>query len=142
MARPVPEARSKLRGGVWRRVVRDVRSARSRLSALRRRSYAELDDEFASSLDDTGDDPELTRKKSDSRAILRDCLAQLSSAHREVIDLIYYHGKSIEDIAHTMGTPLNTVKRAPFTPASGSPNSWRRRASNGPGCDRRHQDKS
>lgn len=84
------------------------------LSALRQRTYAELDDELAESIEEKSDDPEVTVQKSDRRAVLRDCLMQLSPAHREVIDLIYYHEKSIEDIARIIGTPLNTVKTRAF----------------------------
>jgi RNA polymerase sigma-70 factor (ECF subfamily) len=84
------------------------------LSALRRRVYEELDDEAAEALEETGDNPESALQKSDRRTVLLDCLTQLSPAHREVIDLIYYHEQSIEDIARITGVPLNTVKTRAF----------------------------
>jgi hypothetical protein len=34
----------------------------------------------------------------------------LPAAHREIIDLVYYHGRSIEEIARIIGVPRNTVK--------------------------------
>jgi predicted DNA-binding protein (UPF0251 family) len=34
----------------------------------------------------------------------------LSPAHREVIDLVYYHEKSIDEVAEIIGIPQNTVK--------------------------------
>ena len=46
--------------------------------------------------------------------ILRDCLKQLSPAHREIIDLVYYHERTIEDVAEIIGVPQNTVKTRMF----------------------------
>src|SRR5579883_2782175 len=45
---------------------------------------------------------------------LRQCLAALSREHREVIDLVYYHEKSIEEVAQIIGIPENTVKTRMF----------------------------
>jgi DNA-binding CsgD family transcriptional regulator len=42
-------------------------------------------------------------------AMLRKRLAGLSAEHREVIDLVYYHEKSVE-VAEIVGIPENTVK--------------------------------
>jgi len=84
------------------------------LSALRRRSDDELEDEAAEAIEDKADDPEVALQKSDRRAVLLDCLKQLSPAHREVLDLIYYHEKSVEDAALIAGIPLNTVKTRAF----------------------------
>jgi RNA polymerase sigma-70 factor, ECF subfamily len=84
------------------------------LSALRRRSDDALEDEAAESIEDNGDDPEVALQKSDRRAVLLDCLKQLSPAHREVLDLIYYHEKTVEDAAQIVGIPLNTVKTRAF----------------------------
>jgi RNA polymerase sigma-70 factor (ECF subfamily) len=41
-------------------------------------------------------------------------MTQLSPAHREIIDLAYYHGKSIEDVAKIVGIAVNTVKTRMF----------------------------
>ena len=46
--------------------------------------------------------------------ILRNCLTNLSPAHREVIDLVYYHEKSIDEVAEIIGVPHNTVKTRMF----------------------------
>jgi RNA polymerase sigma-70 factor, ECF subfamily len=80
------------------------------LSALRQRSYVALDDDVAESIEDQADDPETLVQKSDRSAILQACLKQLSSAHRQVVDLVYYHEQSIEDVARIIGVPENTVK--------------------------------
>jgi RNA polymerase sigma-70 factor (ECF subfamily) len=38
----------------------------------------------------------------------------LSPAHREVIDLVYYHEKSTDQVAEIIGVPQNTVKTRMF----------------------------
>jgi DNA-directed RNA polymerase specialized sigma24 family protein len=48
------------------------------------------------------------------RLIQLNCLIQLSPPHREVIDLVYYHQKSIDEIAEITGAPQNTVKTRMF----------------------------
>ena len=45
---------------------------------------------------------------------LRTCLAQMSREHREVIDLVYYHEKSVEEVAEIIQLPKNTVKTRTF----------------------------
>ena len=50
----------------------------------------------------------------DRSAIIRKCLSQLSSDHREVIDLVYYHEKTVEEVAEIIQVPKNTVKTRMF----------------------------
>src|SRR5271154_416465 len=69
------------------------------LSMLRKRREEGLDDETAQSIEEPGDDPELALTKLDKGAKLRKCLASLSPEHREIIDLVYYHEKSVEEVA-------------------------------------------
>jgi RNA polymerase sigma-70 factor (ECF subfamily) len=45
---------------------------------------------------------------------LRKCLGHLSAEHREIIDLVYYHEKSVEEVAGIVGIPENTVKTRLF----------------------------
>ena len=66
------------------------------LSALRRKPEYELDEETAEAIEDHSDDPEVTLAKKDKGALLREALSALSAEHREVIDLVYYHEKSVE----------------------------------------------
>jgi len=47
-------------------------------------------------------------------AIIRKCLSQLSSDHREVIDLVYYHEKTVEEVAQIIHVPASTVKTRMF----------------------------
>ena len=46
--------------------------------------------------------------------ILRRCLTRLSREHREIIDLVYYHEKSVQEVAQIVGIPGNTVKTRMF----------------------------
>ena len=46
--------------------------------------------------------------------VLRACLARLSLDHREVIDLVYYHEKSLDEVAKIVNVPVNTVKTRMF----------------------------
>jgi RNA polymerase sigma-70 factor, ECF subfamily len=84
------------------------------LSALRRRNEEELDDETADAIEDQADDPEVALAKKDKGAALRQCLARLSTEHREIIDLVYYHEKSVEEAAGIVGIPEATVKTRMF----------------------------
>jgi len=84
------------------------------LSALRRRHDEHLDDEMAASIEDTADNPESAVGIKDRNSIVQKCLTQLSSAHREVIDLVYYHEKSVDEVAQIVGVPPATVKTRMF----------------------------
>jgi RNA polymerase sigma-70 factor, ECF subfamily len=84
------------------------------LSVLRRRSSEELDDEVAEFIEDPSDNPEVAMLKSQRASVLQDCLTQLSPAHREIVDLVYYHEKSVEEVAEIISVPANTVKTRMF----------------------------
>src|SRR5437588_5811272 len=84
------------------------------LSALRRRPEQELDDRAAEAIEDTADDQHTALEKKDKGAMLRKCLTGLSAEHREIIDLVYYHEKSVEEVAEIVGIPGNTVKTRMF----------------------------
>jgi RNA polymerase sigma-70 factor, ECF subfamily len=84
------------------------------LSALRKRPDEELDDETAETIEDTSDNPEVSLEKKDKSAVLRQCLEKLSPEHKEIIDLVYYHEKSVEEVAEIVGIPENTVKTRMF----------------------------
>jgi len=84
------------------------------LSTLRRRPEDELDEETAGAIEDPSDDPEVALEKKDKSAIIRKCLTGLSAEHREIIDLVYYHEKSVEEVAEIVGIPENTVKTRMF----------------------------
>jgi RNA polymerase sigma-70 factor, ECF subfamily len=81
---------------------------------LRQRSAEPLDDEVVSRVADAADDPEAAAQRKQTSAIMRTCLAQLSPAHREIIDLVYYHEKKIREVAVIVGASENTVKTRMF----------------------------
>ena len=84
------------------------------LSALRRRTDEHLDDNMAATIEDTADNPETVAHTKDRNTIVQKCLTQLSPAHRELIDLVYYHEKSVDEVAQIVGVPPATVKTRMF----------------------------
>jgi len=83
-------------------------------SLLRRRTEDELDEDAAAAIEDASDNPEIILQKEDKGELLRALLSRLSPEHREVIDLVYYHDKSIEEVAQIVGAPEGTVKTRMF----------------------------
>jgi RNA polymerase sigma-70 factor (ECF subfamily) len=84
------------------------------LSMLRKRREEGLDDGVAEAIEEPSDNPGLAAEKRDKGDKLRQCLMELSPEHREVIDLVYYHEKSVEEVARIVGIPENTVKTRMF----------------------------
>ena len=84
------------------------------LTAMRRKPDEELDEETAEAIEDPADNPEVVLAKKDKSAAIRKCLSGLSAEHREIIDLVYYHEKSVEEVAEIVGIPENTVKTRMF----------------------------
>jgi len=80
------------------------------IETMRRRSTEQLDDDAAALIEDPADDPESATERKDRASLLQRCLIQLSPAHREVIDLAYYHEKSMEEVAEIVGISSATVK--------------------------------
>jgi RNA polymerase sigma-70 factor, ECF subfamily len=84
------------------------------LSVLRRRTEEELDEVALRSIEDPADDPEAALRKVERNKLMRDCLEQLSPAHREVVDLVYYHERTTEEVADILAIPRATVKTRMF----------------------------
>src|SRR6478672_13081289 len=84
------------------------------LSARRSRVDAELDERIATTIADPADNPEAALQKKHRSEVLRDSLAALSPEHGEVIDLVYYHGKSVKEVADIVGVGEATVKTRMF----------------------------
>jgi RNA polymerase sigma-70 factor, ECF subfamily len=109
---------------VWRRAHRfEARSSFTTwlLAIARYKALAELRrrpevacDEAAAQTSDPADDPEASFEIKHRGEIVRDCLSRLSRPHREVIDLVYYHEKSVQEAAAILGVPGNTVKTRMF----------------------------
>jgi RNA polymerase sigma-70 factor (ECF subfamily) len=60
-------------------------------------------------------------QKKDNSDALRRCLTALSPKHREIVDLVYCHEKSVEEVAGIVGIPENTVKTRLFYAARNWP---------------------
>jgi len=80
------------------------------LTLLKRRLDEQLTDEFSETIQDTDDNPEATMEKTQARAIVAECLVKLSPTHREIINLVYYHEKAIDEVAEILRIPTGTVK--------------------------------
>ena len=63
---------------------------------------------------DSADDPEIPCRRRAATSSLRQAMSNLSPDHREIIDLVYYHEKSVEDCALILGIPAATVKTRMF----------------------------
>jgi RNA polymerase sigma-70 factor (ECF subfamily) len=83
------------------------------LSVLRRKPESELED-AAEAIEDTSDTADVALEKKEKADIIRKCLSGLSADHREIIDLVYYHEKSVEEVAEIVGIPEATVKTRMF----------------------------
>jgi RNA polymerase sigma-70 factor (ECF subfamily) len=88
--------------------------ARNKASWIRRRRDTEQLDETVEFIQDPNPDPEVALQLTQRAKLLLRCLNQLSPAHREIIDLVYYHEKSVDEVAEIIGVSENTVKTRMF----------------------------
>jgi RNA polymerase sigma-70 factor (ECF subfamily) len=84
------------------------------LTAMRQRRHEDIDQENVREIADGADTPEASLDRSNVSAILRACIAKLSPAHREIIHLVYYHEKTVEEAGEIIGIPQSTVKTRMF----------------------------
>jgi RNA polymerase sigma-70 factor (ECF subfamily) len=84
------------------------------LSTMRRRMDLELDDNMTETIADPADDPEMALQHKNTAEVLRQGLANLSPIHAEVLDLVYYHGKSVKEAGEITGVSEATVKTRMF----------------------------
>jgi RNA polymerase sigma-70 factor (ECF subfamily) len=84
-------------------------------SVLRRSSDLQHLEEEAVQLKEilTGD-LRIVMQKKEKAAILVKSLKQLSASHREIIDLVYYHQRTIDEISKIIHVPTNTVRARIF----------------------------
>ena len=75
------------------------------LSAVKRRQDEQLSDEMANTIMDPADNAETMVHNQDRGALIQKCLSRLSADHREVIDLVYYHDKTVEEVAQIVQVP-------------------------------------
>jgi RNA polymerase sigma-70 factor (ECF subfamily) len=84
------------------------------LSALRVRSHENIDQDDVAGIVDAADTPEVALDRKETNAVLRACIDKLSPAHREIIDLVYYHEQSVAEASVIVGIPVATVKSRMF----------------------------
>jgi RNA polymerase sigma-70 factor (ECF subfamily) len=84
------------------------------LTSLRQRRYEDIDQDEVREIPDDADTQETSLERRTTSAILRACIAKLSPAHREIINLVYYHEKSVEEVGSIIGIPQSTVKTRMF----------------------------
>ena len=84
------------------------------LSARRRRQYVRLNAKIAEAAADQAYTPEEAILEMDQRTQLHNCLTKLTAQHREMVDLVYYHDKTIEEVAEIIQVPKNTAKTRMF----------------------------
>jgi RNA polymerase sigma-70 factor, ECF subfamily len=84
------------------------------LSSLRERKHEIIDQDDVAGIVDAADTPEVALDRKETNAILRECIDKLSPAHREIIDLVYYHEQSVAEVSVIVGIPAATVKSRMF----------------------------
>ena len=84
------------------------------LSARRRRTHAELNEVIEATVADSADNAEVALEKKHEGEMLRSALTKLSPDHRQIIELVYYHEKSVDDAAQILSIPSATVKTRMF----------------------------
>jgi RNA polymerase sigma-70 factor, ECF subfamily len=84
------------------------------IATWRRHANDRANEELVDNLVDMADDPEAAIQSTQPGSALAGCIQQLSAIHREIIDLVYYHQKSIVEVAEILGIPVNTVKTRMF----------------------------
>ena len=84
------------------------------LTAANRRPTESLDSDAAQNVVDPAASPEAEVGERDRGTAIRRCLQALSPEHAEIIDLVYYQGKSIKEIVEILDIPENTVKSRMF----------------------------
>jgi RNA polymerase sigma-70 factor (ECF subfamily) len=63
---------------------------------------------------DPANDPEAALQVKNRGVLMREALTHLSPEHREIIDLVYYHEKSVDECAQILDIPPATVKTRMF----------------------------
>jgi hypothetical protein len=64
---------------------------------------------IVATISDPANDPEVALQEKDRGELVRRALMRLSIEHREVIDLVYYHERSVDEAAQILDVPPATV---------------------------------
>jgi len=100
------------RSAVWPWLLAVART--SALRYARKRRDVALEDGVAETLVDQADTPSESMLKSDKARLLQSCIDNLSRQHREIIELVYFHEKTVKEVAAILDIPGNTVKTRMF----------------------------
>ena len=84
------------------------------INSLRERTHENIDHDEAQAIVDATDTPEAALDRKETNSMLRACIARLSSAHREIIELIYHRENSVAEVSAMLDIPLATVKSRMF----------------------------
>jgi RNA polymerase sigma-70 factor (ECF subfamily) len=84
------------------------------LQALRSRRHKPIEEDGAADAVDSASDPEAMLHEKSRSMVLNRCLSLLSPIQREIVDLVYYHEKSVAEVAQIVGIPAGTVKTRMF----------------------------
>ncbi len=63
---------------------------------------------------DDAHSPETAASQTQASSMLRSCIDKLPAAQRVVIDLVYYHERTVAEAAEVLGIPCGTVKTRMF----------------------------
>ena len=99
-----------LRMSTWLLIISRNRA----MAVLRRRQREETHKGTAEALEDPADDPKLVFLNDRRFPLSFSRLADLSEDHREMLDLVYYHGQSIDEVAQILGVAPKTVRARMF----------------------------
>jgi len=84
------------------------------LHARRRHAYESLDQAAIELIPDPAHTPEAAMQDKQHADLICQSPMQLTQAQREVIDLVYYHEKSVAEVSAITGVPESTVKTRMF----------------------------
>ena len=79
------------------------------LKSVRHRSQP-ITDEMEERLETGQSSPEQQVERDERSEQVRDCLGSLSPDHRAVLELVFYQGLSLEEVAQVCQVPVGTVK--------------------------------
>jgi len=85
-----------------------------RMGRQHRRPEESLDDDHAATLVDHRDTPDMVLEHQDGAKVLRRLTANLPANQAQLINLVYYRGKSLREVAGILRIPDNTVKSRMF----------------------------
>jgi RNA polymerase sigma-70 factor (ECF subfamily) len=84
------------------------------INSLRERTHENIDQDDVRGIADPGDTPDVALDRKQTKGILRACIAKLSPAHREIIDMVYDRENSAAEVSEMLDIPLATVKSRMF----------------------------